>query len=69
MVVRLVRPQLFKAGKSGVAFFALPLLALGVLVRFECVLAYLVRPCPVIVGHRVMVDSVLDAAHNRILDS
>lgn len=69
VVVSLAGPQIFKAGKCEAAFFALPLLALGVLVRFACAPAYLVRPCPVIVAHRVMVDSVLEAAHNRILDS
>ena len=69
MIVRLVRPELFKAGKRAPAFFALPLLGLGVLVRLECALADAVSPCPVVIGHRVMVDSVFDAAHNRILDS
>ena len=51
------------------ALFALPLHGLGVMVGFECVLANPIRPGPVIVCHRVMVDPVLDAAHIWILVS
>ena len=67
VVVSLVRPQVFKAGKRAPAFFALPLLGLCVVVRFERVLADAVCPCPVIVGNRVMIDSVLDAAQTGLL--